>query len=419
MSRRIFLFAGVAVAIATAVAIMLLWPRGAWTEEEVAAIKTLWIGNLPALPANPSNDFADRVEAAELGHRLFFDTRFSRNGMVSCATCHDPARQFQDGKPLADGVGRTNRRTMTIVGTAHSPWLFWDGRKDSLWSQALGPLESPVEHGGNRTMYAHVIAQHYRAEYEALFGPLPEIEMLPSSAGPVDDHIARAAWEQMRTEDKQAITRIYANMGKAIEAYERRIMPGSSRFDSYAASLAAGEQPADEVLTSEEVAGLKLFVGKANCTNCHNGPLFTNNDFHNTGVPAVAELPEDTGRALGATQVLADEFNCLSQFSDATPEECSELRFLKPAGHELQRSFKPPSLRNVVGRGPFMHAGQIDTLEAVLSHYNTAPEAPAGHSELEPLNLTETEITQLIAFLGSLSGPLAADERWLGPPSRE
>jgi cytochrome c peroxidase len=173
---------------------------------------------------------------------------------------------------------------------------------------------------------------------------------------------------------------------------------------------------ANQILSPDEIAGLKLFIGKANCINCHNGPLFTNNDFHNTGVPAVEGLPEDHGRAKGVQQVLADEFNCLSLYSDAQPEQCSELRFLVADGHELERQFKPPSLRNVANRGPYMHAGQFETLEEVLKHYNTAPEAPAGHSELEPLNLSNKQIAQIIAFLKTLSAPLNVDEKWLTKP---
>jgi cytochrome c peroxidase len=113
---------------------------------------------------------ADDPRAAELGRQLFFDTRLSANGRVACATCHKPDQEFQDGTPLANGVGLTNRRTMPIAGTADSPFLFWDGRKDSQWAQALGPLESPVEHGGNRDQYAQVIAEHYRPAYEQVFG---------------------------------------------------------------------------------------------------------------------------------------------------------------------------------------------------------------------------------------------------------
>ena len=173
---------------------------------------------------------------------------------------------------------------------------------------------------------------------------------------------------------------------------------------------------ANDILTADEIAGLKLFIGKANCTNCHSGPLFTNNDFHNTGVPTARDLPEDVGRSLGAQQVLTDEFNCLSVYSDAQPDECSELNFLVVDEHQQERQYKPPSLRNVAERGPFMHAGQFATLEQVLNHYNTAPAAPAGHSELEPLNLTQQQMEQIIAFLKTLSSPINADPKWLVQP---
>lgn len=388
-----------------------------WNDDELAALRGLWIGSLPPLPPDPSNRYADNPDAAALGHKLFFDTRFSSNGKVACATCHLPDQLFQDGTPLAHGVGTTDRRTMTVIGTAYSPWLFWDGRKDSQWAQALGPMESPVEHGGNRMFYAHLIAEFYAEEYTALFGPLPDLSDLPRNAGPIADAEAAANWKTMSPEDKEAVTRVYVNMGKAIAAYERLLNPGASRFDQYVEAILDNDyETANTILTSDEIAGLKLFIGKANCTNCHNGPLFTNNDFHNTGVPAVDGLPEDTGHALGAQQVMADEFNCLSVYSDAQPEQCSELRFLALDEHQQERQFKPPSLRNVFHRGPYMHAGQFATLEEVLNHYNTAPEAPAGHSELEPLNLSENQIAQIIAFLKTLDSPINADPNWLAGP---
>ncbi len=388
-----------------------------WSEEELNSMRNLWIESLPPLPADPSNKYADDPKAAALGQRLFFDTRFSSNGEVSCASCHLTDQLFQDGTPLATGVGTTNRRTMTIIGTAYSPWQFWDGRKDSQWAQALGPMESAVEHGGNRTLYAHLIAEHYSDEYTALFGELPDLSHLPRNAGPVEESEAAANWDSMSSEDREAVTRIYVNMGKAIAAYERHLLPGESRFDQYVEAILDGNySAADETLSRDEIAGLKLFIGEANCTNCHNGPLFTNNDFHNTGIPAAEGLAEDMGRALGAQQVLADEFNCLSVYSDARPEQCSELNFLVLDEHQQERQFKPPSLRNVANRGPYMHAGQFATLEEVLNHYNTAPEAPAGHSELEPLNLSQEQINQIIAFLKTLDGPVNADPRWLTAP---
>ena len=390
-----------------------------WSVDELATLQGLSLSSLPALPPDPSNTYADDPRAAALGHKLFFDTRFSANGAVACATCHLPEQQFQDGLPLAQGIGTTTRRTMSVIGTAYSPWLFWDGRKDSQWAQALGPWENPVEHGGDRTQFAHLVAAHYGAEYEALFGLLPDLGGLPAHAGPaVGESAAVAAWAALSAEQQDAVTRIYANLGKAVAAYERQLLPGPTRFDTYVGALVAGDAAtAAATFTGDEAAGLRLFIGEANCTDCHNGPLLTNNDFHNTGVPAAAGLPEDSGRLLGAQQVVADEFNCLSVYSDAAPEQCGELRFLVVDDHDLARKFRPPSLRGVAERAPYMHAGQFATLADVLEHYNTAPAALAGHSELEPLGLSERETGQLIAFLHTLSGTVAADAQWLRPPA--
>ena len=404
---KLILLLLIALFAVAGLAVYTFWPRPAWSADEIATLRSLWIGSLPALPADPSNRYGDDPAAAALGERIFFDTRFSSNGQVACSTCHLPQLGFQDSKPLSHGVGATNRRAMPIAGTAYSPWLFWDGRKDSQWAQALGPLESAVEHGGNRTQYAHLVEQHYKADYEAIFGALPDLAALPASAGPVEDAAARTAWDAMNAADRQRVTLVYANLGKAIAAYERRIMPGTSRFDSYVEAVISSDTKMIEIaFTPDEAAGLRLFIGKANCLQCHNGPLLTHNHFHNTGIPAAPGLPADSGRALGAQQVLADEFNCLSPYSDAGPEDCAELRYMVAAGHELERQFKAPSLRNVAERAPYMHAGQFDTLRSVLEHYNAAPVAPAGHSELKPLNLSERELNQLLAFLHTLSGPI-------------
>lgn len=378
-----------------------------WSEAEVEIMRTLWIGSLPPLPPDPSNQYGDDPRAAALGSKLFSDTRFSSNGKVACATCHLAEKDFQDGIPLGEGVGTTNRRTMSIVGTAYSPWFFWDGRKDSQWAQALGPLESAVEHGGTRTQFAHLMQTNYKAEYEAIFGTLPDFSDMarfPESAGPVSDEAAFAAWNAMTEDDREAVTQVYVNMGKAIAAFERTIMPSESRFDQYVAAILANDlKKAETIFTQDEVEGLKLFIGSANCTRCHNGPLLTDNDFHNTGVPAVAALPEDTGRVLGAQQVLADEFNCLGKYSDALPEDCDELRFMLSEGDALERAYKPPSLRDVANRAPYMHAGQFATLEEVLRHYHDAPIAPSGHTELEMIHLNPYQQSQIIAFLKTLS----------------
>ncbi|HZU85865.1 MAG TPA: cytochrome c peroxidase [Anaerolineaceae bacterium] len=376
----------------------------AWTLDELETLQSLSLDSLPPLPPDPSNRYADDARAAALGEKLFFDARFSINGQVSCATCHKQQNNFQDNLPLAQGVGQTTRRTMPIAGTAYSPWQFWDGRKDSQWAQALAPLESAVEHGADRTFYAHLIAENYRAEYEQIFGALPDLSGLPLHAGPVEDAAARAAWEGMTPEQRDQVNRIFANMGKAMAAYERLIQPAPSRFDAYVRAAAQGETSAMRAaLTPEEEAGLKLFIGKGQCTHCHNGPLLTDYHFHNTGVPPRAGLPEDRGRIAGVELVQADEFNCLGAYSDAAPEQCEELRFILSGDPILERAFKAPSLRNVAERAPYMHAGQFGSLAEVLAHYNAAPAAPAGHQELAPLLLSAEELRQLEAFLRALS----------------
>ncbi|MEO7360395.1 MAG: cytochrome c peroxidase [Gemmatimonadaceae bacterium] len=381
-----------------------------WSAEDRRTLRSLSLGSLGPLADDPSNRVANDSRAAALGQALFFDPKLSGNGKVSCATCHAPTKEFQDAKPLAEGMGTTTRRTMPIAGTAHSPWQFWDGRADSQWEQALGPLESAVEHGGSRTQYAHEIVARYKHEYIAVFGPLPKLDGVPRIAGPIADSGARRAWQQIPAARQDDISRIYANIGKAIAAFERRIEFTASRFDLYVdAELAGRTHSPESSLSRDEIDGLHLFIGRANCVNCHNGPRFTDDHFHNTGVPqSSVPLPFDSGRAAGAHKAVAGEFSCTSRYSDAKAGDCAELRFAVTEGDELIRAFKTPSLRNVAERPPYMHAGQLSTLAQVISHYDRAPLAPAGHSELRPIRLSPTERRQIEAFLGTLSAPVLA-----------
>jgi len=206
----------------------------------------------------------------------------------------------------------------------------------------------------------------------------------------------------MPEEKRGEVTTVFANMGKAIAAYERTILPAPTRFDAWVASP---DFPEAGILSDEEIAGLRLFLGKGECVNCHNGPLFTDNHFHNTGVPPLAGQPQDSGRAEGARLVLADDFNCLGPYSDADPRDCAELRFIAAPDHEAERAFKTPSLRGATSRPPYMHAGQFASLDEVLDHYSAAPAAPDGHSELRPKTLSEEETRQLVAFLATLDMP--------------
>ncbi|HWK63425.1 MAG TPA: cytochrome c peroxidase [Rhizobiaceae bacterium] len=374
------------------------------SEAEKSTIASLSLSQLPALPADPSNRFADDPLAAAFGATLFFDQRMSRSGTVACATCHLIDRQFQDDRPRSVGLAMTNRRSMPLADAARSPFLFWDGRRDSLWAQALAPMEDAREHGVDRTAYAHFIRNNFASRYERIFGPLPDLSTLPANAGPFGEARERAAWAGMSDDQRTAVDRVFSNLGKAIAAFERSIVHQPTRFDRFADAIEAGRHPeGDAALTDQELYGLRLFIGRGNCITCHNGPRFTDDHFHNTGVPPVPGLPEDMGREAGAKLVLADPFNCLGRYSDARPQDCTELKFMVGEGPELKRAFKTPSLRGAASRPPYMHSGQFATLDEVLDHYERAPASPDGHSELAPLRISDRERAALIAFLGTLS----------------
>ncbi|MER8409878.1 MULTISPECIES: cytochrome c peroxidase [unclassified Mesorhizobium] len=375
-----------------------------FSDAEKTTIASLALSSLPALKPDTTDRFADVPAAAALGSTLFFDQGMSGDGSISCSTCHKIDRQFQDDLPQAVGVGRTSRRTMPLAGVARDPWFFWDGRRDSLWAQALTPLENPLEQAGNRTAYAHYIKARFGERYERIFGPLPDLSGMPSNASPLGNDAEKAAWNAMSGAQRSAIDGVFANIGKAIAAFERSIEPAPTRFDRFALDLATGAEPkGDAVFSKQEILGLKLFIGKANCVTCHNGPRFTDNSFHNTGVPSVAGLPPDRGRIDAVRQVEADPFNCFGAYRDGDASACGELRFMVKDAPELVRAYKTPSLRGAATRSPYMHAGQFSSLDEVVAHYAKAAPSVEGTSEVHPLGLSDRERAALVAFLKTLS----------------
>ncbi|MFP5406081.1 MAG: cytochrome-c peroxidase, partial [Gammaproteobacteria bacterium] len=244
----------------------------------------------------------------------------------------------------------------------------------------------------------------------------PDLSKLPSDASPLGTAIERAAWEALDAGTRESANRVFANMGKAIAAYERTLQYGPSRFDEYVEAVVGGKTSGSKALAESEIRGLRLFIGKAQCATCHNGPLLTDEHFHNTGVPPVLGRQPDRGRSEAIAKVREDEFNCLGSFSDAGPNDCEELRFMAAADPGTLGAFKTPGLRNVALRPPYMHAGQFATLEDVIDHYARSPVAAIGHSELsrpgeahperKPIQLTEAEVTELAAFLRALNGPI-------------
>ena len=387
------------------------------TPDEMEMAKSLTLASLPSLSPDPSNRFAENAAAAELGRELFFDTRLSANAQIACATCHQPGAQFQDGLPLAEGIDRNFRRTMPIAGTQWGAWFFWDGRKDSQWSQALGPLENPIEHGLTRADVVKRVVTHHGEAYEKVYGELPDVRGWPNNASPVIAGKPLENWQAAAQTVRDAIDRAFANIGKAIAAFERTLMPEENRFDRFVAARLSDSQPSPEAeLDNDELAGFRLFVGKAGCNHCHSGPRLTDDFFHNTGVPFSPDVQGvDWGRAAVVEWLANDEFSCLGPHSDAPADTCRELRFMSKDQAVFEGAFKTPTLRGVAERPPYMHAGQFATLEEVVDHYDEAPDPFSGlpdingqivphgrHNETIPLGLDVREKARLVAFLKTL-----------------
>lgn len=381
-----------------------------WNKDEVAILRSLWIGSLPPPPKDPSNKYSEDKKAARLGKKIFFDKAFSKNRMISCGTCHMKEYDFTEAMPRAHGMGPTVRRTPPIIGMAYLDWFFWDGRADSLWSQALGPPENPNEHGITRTLCARIISERYRKEYEEVFGALPDLPKdicLPIAKPDPEDREAYKAWTSIPPSKSEEITRVYVNMGKAMAAYMRMIVPGPSRFDRYVGALLKGDKKlTSQTLNTREIEGLRLFIGKAKCVRCHSGPLFTNGEFRRTGVYQPAELSSDTGRAEGIKKALSNEFNCLGKYSDAGKDDCVKLKSLDTDTRKYVGAFKVPTLRNIAERAPYMHAGQYWALWETLRFYSRMKPSPDLDPELYFGGFTGEEMAALEAFLQTLSGPL-------------
>jgi cytochrome c peroxidase len=224
----------------------------------------------------------------------------------------------------------------------------------------------------------------------------------------------------MSAADRRSVDRAFANVGKAMGAYERLLQPGPARFDRYVQSLRGESQAGPNTeLSALELEGLRLFADSQRtlCLRCHNGPLLTNHSFHHVGTASTADGMPEFGRFLGIQAVLLDPFNCLGEFSDAPPASCDELRFLnKSHVSAATGKFKTPTLRGLPRTGPYMHDGRFATLDEVIEHYRR-PDPSSGPSlEITSLEISDREARALVAFLASLDGELATSQRWLEAP---
>lgn len=323
-----------------------------------------------APPPDPTNAVADSPAAAALGKALFFDASLSPNGAVSCASCHDPTKQLTDGRATAQGVHAGTRKTPRIALAASARWQFWDGRADTLWAQALGPIENPDEIGSSRIALVRRMASAYSAELAAAFPTLSvasesELATLPMSGAPGDP-----AYDALPAVTKDRVTAIAVAAAKSIAAYERTFRVAPSRLDAYA----GGDTTA---LTTDEKQGLALFA-RVGCTQCHWGPRLTDDAFHVTRLRGVDGVI-DRGRNDGLARAHTAELSGASRWSDA-PSTGRIIRTDAAAlGDASRGAFKTPPLRGVaaLAAAPFGHGGAEQSLVTITETYGLGG-APAG-----------------------------------------
>lgn len=294
---------------------------------------------LPVAPPYPSGN-APTPQRVALGKALFFDPRLSGTGSRSCATCHNPGLGWSDGQKTALGVRDQflGRATPGLVNVAYNPVQLWDGRSKSLEDQVLMPIESRDEMNMDLNFLLQWIGNNQ--EYQSKFG-----KAYPGEAiNPV-------------------------TVAKAIASFERTLVSRNAPFDQWVAGN-------PKAMTQQQVAGFKLFAGKAHCLSCHSGPNFTDNGFHNLGLASWGDKDPDMGR------------------------------YVQKPVNAMKGAFKTPTLRDIASTAPYFHDGSAKNLLEVVEHYNSGGVVKTNLSpEIKPLNLDAEEKQALVAFMQALSSP--------------
>ena len=355
-----------------------------FTAQELTLISSL--GPWPVITdSDPSNALSGNPQAIALGAKLFVNKRLSKNNDLSCASCHQANKGFTDGLSLSQGRIQLQRNSQSLWNLRGQRWFAWDGAADSLWLHSLKPLLNPDEMGAT--------FEHIAATLQSDSATMAAVKRL----APHNNKIAG----DTPVEQKLALT-----AAKALAAYVETLQSKRTAFDQFRDALLGSNLTQANAYPLAAQRGLKIFIDKGNCLNCHAGPRFSNGEFADIGVGHFRkDSSVDSGRHAGANSVLKDPFNLLGQFSDAKPSEQTHTRFIA-INHTLFGQFKVPSLRELMHTAPYMHDGRIATLREVVKHYsNVSPDRlhSDGEKSLRALNLNEGEIDDLVAFLESLS----------------
>jgi cytochrome c peroxidase len=335
----------------------------------------------PEWKPDPGNRVSGNAAAIRLGHDLFFEPRLSATGRVACATCHRPQQGFQDGHATGRGLETGTRNTPGLFNVRHQRWFGWDGGHDNLWSASLRPILDPREMGGSAVRTARVLRSNARlaCHYTEAFGAVP------ATGDPA----------------------LLVNVAKAIASWQETLKSPPSPFDRFRDALVRKDTDAAATYPAAAKRGLRIFLGRGQCATCHAGPLFSNGEFGDIGVPFFVRAGVvDPGRQGGIKRLLANPYNQLGAHNDdATRDNATGTRFLRPE-HRNFGEFKVPGLRNLKLTAPYMHNGSLASLREVVRHYSELDEDRLhadGERILKPLHLNDGESEDLVAFLESLS----------------
>lgn len=363
-------------------------PAVTFSEEERAAI--LAHGPWPAaFTPDPSNRVSGNPATIALGRQLFSDRRLSRDADRSCATCHDPARAFADGRDRSVGLERVDRNAIALANLRLNRWFGWSGAADSLWAQSLRPILDPKELGASAALVRERLAADpgVTGAYASIFGSALAVD--PAEL-------------------------VLVNIGKALAAFQETITTGRTAFDDFRDALERGDGLAMARYPMAAQRGLKMFIGKGRCSACHHGANFTNGEFDDIGIPFFAEPGRvDPGRHAGIAALQTSPFNLLGPYSDDPTRAAAQATRHVDRLHRNWGEFRVPSLRNVAATAPYMHNGSLATLQDVVRHYSEVDverlHGDDGARLIRPLRLSAQEAGDLVAFLQTLSaGPRAA-----------
>lgn len=334
---------------------------------------------LPPVPVPENNPITP--EKVILGDKLFHDTRFSTTGKVSCSTCHERSKGFTDNLPVSEGINglKGTRNAPTVINAAYLETQFWDGREPDLENQSAQPFVNPVEMGlKSHDPILEIIAgdPEYQVLFKKAFG---------------------------KTGDQITMTEVL----QALATFERTLIGGDTPFDRY---YFGGDKTA---MTPAEIRGFEVFVGQGRCVSCHTieqtQALFTDNRFHMIGVSA-NQMPQDLDELSAAVEEVKEKGTDIAVLSN--PKTSALGRYAVTRDLTDIGAFKTPTLRNIELTAPYMHDGSHKTLEEVVTFYNnggrlkeTAPVPELLSGGIRPLDLTERQQADLVAFMKALTSP--------------